>query len=385
MIFVSLFGERRGNNRAANILRYLNDDVMFITSDFDHSRKQYKTPEELSGAFNIHVPSYRKNLSLDRVYSHIVFAYKLRKKLNSLQEVPTTIYCSMPTSTAAYVCGKFCKKHNVKFVIDVIDLWPDSLIPIMGRIGARFVKFLIWPWQFVTIQTYKMADVILGESRQYAHEAACYNHRASVYPLYLGVDKKKVSELITESKLILYKPDDEIWIGYGGNLGVSYDFETLIKGVSALNGKYRYKLFLIGDGICRMEIERLINLYSANAEITGFLEYGDLLKYLFFCDIAVNIFRDNTKVVHSYKFNDYVATNCFILNSLPGETADMVDQYKIGLNFDFGDNSFDKVLLRCMKNWSDYKEWKINSEQLVNDLLDKEVIYSRIRSILYNE
>ena len=120
-----------------------------------------------------------------------------------------------------------------------------------------------------------------------------------------------------------------------------YDFESLIKGVAVLNGKYQYKLFFIGDGVCRAKIENLISQYSVNAEITGFMEYGDLLKYLANCDIAVNIFRDKTKVVHSYKFNDYVATNCFILNSLPGETADMIDRYKVGLNFDFKDNTFD--------------------------------------------
>lgn len=172
------------------------------------------------------------------------------------------------------------------------------------------------------------------------------------------------------------------WIGYAGSLGMSYDFESLIKGVAVLNGKYQYKLFFIGDGVCRAKVENLINQYSVNAEITGFLKYGDLLKYLSYCDIAVNIFRDKTKVVHSYKFNDYVATNCFILNSLLGETADMVDRYKVGLNFDFKDNTFDKVLLQCLEFWDEYREWKLNNERLVDELLDKEAIYSQIETIL---
>ena len=170
--------------------------------------------------------------------------------------------------------------------------------------------------------------------------------------------------------------------GYAGSLGMSYDFESLIKGVAVLNGKYQYKLFFIGDGVCRAKVENLINQYSVNAEITGFLKYGDLLKYLSYCDIAVNIFRDKTKVVHSYKFNDYVATNCFILNSLLGETADMVDRYKVGLNFDFKDNTFDKVLLQCLEFWDEYREWKLNNERLVDELLDKEAIYSQIETIL---
>lgn len=382
VLVVSVFGGGLGNNRQNNILYRQHENTVLITSDFNHEKKRYKTKSEMENSICIHVPSYMKNLSLKRIYSHIIFAYHLKKFLDSLQQIPLTIYCAMPTSTAAYVCGKYCKKHGVRFVVDVIDLWPDSLLPIIVGIKGQLLKYFIYPWKYITVQAYKMADVILGESKQYADEAALYNNKASIYPLYLGVDRNEVNELITNSTLALNRSNDEIWIGYAGSLGTSYDFETLVKGVASLNGKYQYKLFFIGDGVCRTEIENLINQYSVNAEITGFLKYGDLLKYLSYCDIAVNIFRDKTKVVHSYKFNDYVATNCFILNSLPGETADMIDRYKVGLNFDFKDNTFDKVLLLCLAFWDDYREWKLNNRKLVDELLDKEVIYSKIETIL---
>lgn len=382
VLLVSVFGGGLGNNRQNNILYRQRENTVLITSDFNHEKKRYKTKSEMENSICLHVPSYMKNLSLKRIYSHIIFAYHLKKFLDSLQQKPLTIYCAMPTSTAAYVCGKYCKKHKVRFVVDVIDLWPDSLLPIVVGIKGQLLKYFIYPWKYITVQAYKMADVILGESKQYADEAALYNNKASIYPLYLGVDRNEVNKLITNSTLALNRSNDEIWIGYAGSLGTSYDFETLVKGVASLNGKYQYKLFFIGDGVCRAKVENLINQYSVNAEITGFLKYGDLLKYLSYCDIAVNIFRDKTKVVHSYKFNDYVATNCFILNSLLGETADMVDRYKVGLNFDFKDNTFDKVLLQCLEFWDDYREWKLNNERLVDELLDKEAIYSQIETIL---
>lgn len=382
VLLVSVFGGGLGNNRQNNILYRQRENTVLITSDFNHEKKRYKTKSEMENSICLHVPSYMKNLSLKRIYSHIIFAYHLKKFLDSLQQIPLTIYCAMPTSTAAYVCGKYCKKHKVRFVVDVIDLWSDSLLPIVVGIKGQLLKYFIYPWKYITVQAYKMADVILGESKQYADEAALYNNKASIYPLYLGVDRNEVNKLITNSTLALNRSNDEIWIGYAGSLGTSYDFETLVKGVASLNGKYQYKLFFIGDGVCRAKVENLINQYSVNAEITGFLKYGDLLKYLSYCDIAVNIFRDKTKVVHSYKFNDYVATNCFILNSLLGETADMVDRYKVGLNFDFKDNTFDKVLLQCLEFWDDYREWKLNNERLVDELLDKEAIYSQIETIL---
>lgn len=384
VFLVSLFGDvTMTHSRISNIYNYSSDlSVHVITSDFDHGRKKYKEVVNNIEYSLFHVPSYKKNLSLKRIYSHIVFAYKLKKFFGLLREVPSVVYCAMPTSTAAYICGRYCKKHGIKFVIDVIDLWPDSLFPIVGGIKGKILKCFVFPWKYITIQSYKMANVILGESERYAQEAARYNDKASVYPLYLGVDREEVNQLIAESKLFLDKPNDEIWIGYGGSLGTSYDFKSLIEGVAALNGQYQYKLWFIGDGVCRAEIKKLVDKYFVNAEITGFLEYKDLLKYLSYCDIAVNIFRDNTKVVHSYKFNDYVATNCFVLNSLPGETANMIDQYKIGLNFDFRKNTLGKVLLQCFKFWDYYKEWKVNNEKLISEVLDKDMIYPKIKSIL---
>ena len=32
--------------------------------------------------------------------------------------------------------------------------------------------------------------------------------------------------------------------------------------------------------------------------------------------------------------------------------------------------------------WDDYREWKLNNERLVDELLDKEAIYSQIGTIL---
>lgn len=387
IIAISVFGssmEKDDNARITNVVKSLevkNNDVRYVTTDFIHSQKEYREIKvNTKNRCYIHVPSYKKNLSLKRIFSHIVFAVKLKIYLEKLPEIPNVIYCAMPTSTAAYVAGKYCKKHGVKFVIDVIDLWPDSLLPLTTY--KKFLSFITLPWKWVTIQAYKMADIILGESKEYAFEAAKYNPSVPVYPFYLGVDTDKVQAAIDNNVLKIKKPESEIWIAYGGSLGTSYDFETLIKSVSVLNGKYAYKLWFIGDGVVRKNIEDMSRKYHVNIEITGFLPYDRLLSYLSYCDIAVNIFRENTKVVHSYKFNDYVATNCFILNSLEGETAEMIDKYQIGLNFDFKENSLDKVLLDCVSNWDKYKYLKNNNTRLISEVLDKRKIYSRINEIL---
>jgi glycosyltransferase involved in cell wall biosynthesis len=352
-----------------------------LTTDFDHSKKQYFSDEEMSvpDQVNLHVPSYNSNLSVKRIWSHIVFAKQVKRYLESLEEKPSAVYCAMPTTSAAYVCAKYCKNNGIKFVVDVIDLWPDSLLPLVK--GKAIIKACLFPWTYMTRYAYRHADVIMGESVRYASEAKKYNPKAKMYPIYLGVDVNFCKEVKKSGNVSLVKPEDEVWIGYAGALGISYDFITLLEAIKSIHGRYKYKLWFIGDGVRHEEIATFIKDNNLNAEITGFLPYEQLLGYLSYCDIAVNIFRANTKVVYSFKFNDYVAMDCFVLNSLEGETAAMVDEYQIGRNFNFSNQSLPIVMEDTLAKWDEYSKWKRNAHRLIEEKLDKGKIYSIVKEL----
>lgn len=373
------------NNRTRTILERVDGEISVLTTDFNHGAKRYYNQGEADHVQQVllHVPTYKNNISVKRIWSHLVFAKRVNEYLNSLEEKPAVIYCTMPTSSSAYVCAKYCKKHGVKFVIDVIDLWPDSLLPLVK--GKAFIKALLFPWTYLTRYAYKSADVIMGESVKYANEAKRFNVKAELYPIYLGIDTKIIDKVKSDKPVLLDKPKDEIWIAYAGSLGVSYDFNALLDAVKSIHGRYKYKLWFVGDGMRHDEIANYIREAGLNAEITGFLSYEQLLGHLSYCDIAINIFRANTKVVYSYKFNDYVAMNCFVLNSLEGETAEMVDKYQIGRNFNFADKPLSTVLEDTLQHWDEYKDWKSHHQKLIDEKLDKEKIYSVVKEIFKNK
>lgn len=369
------------NGRMKSVYEHVEGERIVVTTDFDHRKKKYYELSEMQHAnqVNLHVPAYHKNLSFSRIWSHIVYAIRLRKFLYQMEDKPDVIYCTMPTSSSAYICARFCRKFGIKYVIDVIDLWPDSLLPLVK--GKSIIKACLYPWTYMTRFSYKNADVIMGESKKYVSEAKKYNKKATAYPIYLGVDINYINKIKIEHDVQLLKPNGEIWIGYAGSLGYSYDFKSLLDAVNSIKGGYQYKLWFIGDGGRRDEIEEFIKEHELNAEITGFLPYEKLLGYLSYCDIAVNIFRSNTKVIYSYKFNDYVAMNCFVLNSLEGETSEMIDQYKIGRNFNFSDNPLSNVMSEVLDRWEYYSSWKNNNQRLIREKLDKDKIYSVVKDI----
>lgn len=384
ILLISLFGSTSGsNNRIVNILSVLkgDNDTSFICSDFSHGSKCYKTAIEHDNnsgikEIRLHVPAYERNLSIRRIYSHLCFAKALKKYLYNLEIKPDLVYCTMPSSSSAYIAGKWCKKNKIPFIIDVIDIWPDSLIPIMPM--KRIVEVLLYPWYHISYKSYEMADYISAESRQYMEIAKRNNGSAPSSYTYLGVDCNSVRHLISKSSLKLEKPNDELWLCYGGSLGHSYDFDSILAATDYIHKKgIKYHLWFVGDGEKREYIEESIRRLGINATVTGRVEYGDLLKYLSLCDIAFNSFNPQTLVVHSYKFNDYISTGCFIMNSLKGETAELIDRYQIGMNYT--QKTISHKLYDVCKNWQQISVGLQERIAVVIDkYLDKDTIYKRL-------
>lgn len=385
IITIAAFGfdvRERTNERGASFVRAFKKcgyQVTHVSTDFDHAQKAYvdlPLEENVEGVYvkRLHVMAYVKNLSYKRILSHLQFAYKLHKFLNSLDEKPDYIYCVTPTSTSAYVAGKYCKKHGIKFIIDLIDVWPDSLIPLYN---SMIISIATSPWSYITHTAYKMADYICGESVKYANHAHKFNPEVPWFPIYLGVNKEKVNRLVAESKVDVAKKKTPIRLCYGGDLGNSYGFDAILKALDYIQGKgVQYEMYFVGGGDRQEYIQKYSDEHNLNVLITGKIPYCDYLKYLSTCDVAFNAFGPNTKVVHSYKFNDYIATHNFVLSNLKGETAEMVDKYRIGKNYD--DDKLGEILFDVCQNWFKYNKWRDNINAFVEDVLDADLIYPRV-------
>lgn len=355
-----------------------------ITTDFNHRKKCHRNnpPASINGVNCVYIPvnKYTRNLSFKRIYSHLQFAKGVKQYLKDTTTKFDLIYNFVPSSAAVLACRDYKQKVGSKVVIDVLDLWPDSLLPI---IPIKWVtKFLLYPWYKLTYNSYKLADYISAESLEYAKVAHSINPNVPWSYTYLGVDSTEVSKLIASSNISIDKSEDTIRLCYGGNLGNSYDFNAIIDALILLQQKnIKYKMYFVGGGDKYNYLKEQIDTHKLNAEITGFVSYADYLKYLSECDIAFNSFRSNTKVIHSYKFNDYCATNLFIMNSLAGETSDVINTYKIGINYN---NNLPDTLLDICQNWyGKYEYWKQNNKKCVNDLLESTKIYNTLCEKIY--
>jgi hypothetical protein len=358
-------------------------DVTIITTDFNHRTKtKHNIIKSNRKIVFLKVPEYKKNIGFKRFYSHGIFALRLYSFLKSIDKKPDKIYCILPTSSSGYICYRYCKKNNIPLAIDIIDLWPESFVAIMPF--SRLFSLITYPWKILSFFLYKNADLVFSESIEYAKYADKHRSKSKVLPVYLGADIDKYDQLINKSNININKPKDEIWIAYGGGLGNSYDFDVILDALLQLKkeGIENIKFWFIGGGIKQKYIENFIINNNLNVEITGFLPYHDYLKYLSLCDIAVNSFNKNTKVVHSYKFNDYILCGLAIVNNLKGETADFITKYNIGINFDYSDNNLFTVIRSLIFDIDRLNQMKKNSKYVAENILNKKLIYSKMIKLL---
>lgn len=127
--FTQVPGEK-SNGRFPYIIDNLDNDSMSIevvTTSFSHRTKQMRNiSEEHVKSVDykltmIDEPGYRKNVTLQRFYSHYILGQNLKKYLKKRKK-PDVIYCSVPSLDVARVAAKYTEQHNIRFIIDVQDL-----------------------------------------------------------------------------------------------------------------------------------------------------------------------------------------------------------------------------------------------------------------------
>lgn len=99
-------------------------EVHYVTGDYDTMSSQ---PYVLDVPRTVQIPlvRYRKNISLEHIWSHWRFARAVYKQLQRLQ--PDVIYAMVPPNFVAHYVALYKRKHpHVVIYYDVFDMWPES-------------------------------------------------------------------------------------------------------------------------------------------------------------------------------------------------------------------------------------------------------------------
>lgn len=322
-------------------------DVIYVTSDFDHMTKKRYYFNEYKNSKQLHVISYKKNLSISRILSHLMFSYKTFYMLLACK--PELVYVEVPNNSLVKSSAKYKKINNAEIIVDVFDMWPESM-PVKTK--NMIVNWGFDIWRNFRNKNLKFADQIWIECDYYRELLSAQKINLPMETKYLTLENAETS---IETKV----SEDEIDLCYLGSINNIIDISLIEKIVSELAKNKRTRIHIIGDGERKDEFLEILKQNSIEIIDHGKVYEIDKLQEIFNqCWFGVNVLREGLAIGITMKSISYFRGGLPIINTVQGDTSRFVEECNIGINVDRHDVkscvlrilNITKDDLACMKN-----------------------------------
>ena len=211
--------------------------------------------EEIRG-----IKVYRSNLILRKCgggirlfLNYFSFVFLASFKLFKIKCKFDKIFIYAPSPITVGFLGIIAKKKfKCKSYLWVHDLWPES-VRVAGGVSNKYVLGLI---NFMTKTIYKYTDNILVQSPKFIDYIKKQNVDESklIYFPYYAEDFYKP---LPKKTGIIKKFPSGFNLVFAGNIGVSQDFDTIIKTFERLRNE-KINLVILGEGRDKKRIQELI-------------------------------------------------------------------------------------------------------------------------------
>lgn len=292
--------------------------VTIVASSFHHSKfiecKVYDQKKYLCESVDgvnfvwIKTPAYYGN-GFGRVINMISYTIRVLRYIPEMKLIrPHIIVGSSVHLFAVYAAYRLSKKYHTPFVMEVRDIWPQTLVD-MGM--SKFHPFIIM-LSFLERFLYRKADKIIS-NLPYAYEhIGKYVVKDKFVWISNGVDMSSILYLPKERS-------EKFIISYTGAIGVANNLGILLEAANRLKYKEDILFRIVGDGAEKDKLAKLIidnNLSNislenpvAKKDVTGIFQKSDIL---FFNLKDSPVFKYG---ISSNKLFDYMASGRVIIFS----------------------------------------------------------------------
>ncbi|KMP19243.1 glycosyltransferase family 4 protein [Bacillus paranthracis] len=323
------------SNRMKNIYLELNErgyDVKILTSDPSYpNRNLYKDSSYWydknieKDIVRIHPKTrkYTRNL-FRRLMLYIEVSFRLILAICKDKEKYDYIFVSTP-SIFIPVAGMFAKrKMKAKLIVDVRDLWPESLIGI-GFFNKNWILKFAYKLEH---KIYHAADNIIINSKGF------YSYISST-----GIAPNRISFMpnsLTEKELSTVpkkNTNDQLTVIYTGNIGLAQDIEKLILIAEHLKEYKNISFKIIGYGYQKRELGESIEAKQLpNIQLIDPKNREDTLAEIVNADIAYVslVEKDVFKKVLPGKVMDYMSMRKPIVADVAGYAKEVIEEAQCG-------------------------------------------------------
>ncbi|MHC4542996.1 MAG: glycosyltransferase family 4 protein [Planctomycetota bacterium] len=263
----------------AKYFREMGIELIIISASFHHLLTKPPTTkyEQVDGIPYIWVKTfrYRKN-NIRRVINMFEFSLRLAFKRTKQLPEPDVIIASSPHPFVALNGYLFAKRYKAKFLFEVRDLWPLTLIEWGYSVNHPLIKSMSIIEKF----TYKHCDYtvsLISGAKEYMIKHGLRGDKFVYIPN--GIDLKIIDTNISKlperhNKIINdLKKEGKLIVLYIGNHGTANALDNLIEAAKILHRDPKIHFVLVGKGPEKEDLIRKVQNY--NLSNTTFLDPVD--------------------------------------------------------------------------------------------------------------
>ncbi len=230
---------------------------------------------------------------------------------------PDVVIGSSPQLFAALAGARMASRLGVPFVLEVRDLWPESLLAAGGRKGPAYHTF-----GAMARYLYKRADRIVVLARGSADHIARY-----------GVDAKKIVYVPNGVDLNAFTKRPEgsahsFTLVYAGAHGPANGLDAVLDAAELLRNNSRVRFLLVGDGPAKSVLrDDAARRNLTNVEFRDPVAKSEIPTLFVSADAGLMVLRDSPLFAYGVSPNklfDYFGAALPVVCNVPGDVAGMV-------------------------------------------------------------
>jgi glycosyltransferase involved in cell wall biosynthesis len=271
---------------------------------------------------------------ITRSLNYVLFAFTVLYA-SFLAKNPDVVVATTPqffSGVAGLIVSRLKRRP---FVLEVRDLWPDSIVQLLQLRRGILVRFL----ETIERALYKSTAGIVVNSRAFIDHIATFGvPKERIALIYNGVDPSLFQVRERDPQLLQeYGLDGHFLVAYIGTLGMAHGLVTVLDAAELLRDLEDVVFVLIGDGADRVRLEQEIRERGLeNVRLLGLRPRSEIPRWLASIDVSLVLLRDIPvlETVVPSKIFETLAEARPVLVAGRGEIRRMIEEAKAGFVID---------------------------------------------------
>ncbi|MFD2088786.1 glycosyltransferase family 4 protein [Brevibacillus brevis] len=254
------------------------------------------------------------------------------------RERPDVLIGSSPPLFTAFSAMLLAKVRKAVFILEVRDLWPDSLIDIAGGRHKLLIRLLRWMEQVLYREADKIIVLTEGIGDRIQQKGISQD---KLFFLANGIDIETVTlpsdpshdrQKIRESLGI---SNEDFVCMYAGAHGPANDLVQIIYAMEMLKKEHRIKIVLMGEGIEKPKLQQITKEKGLGESVLflSAVSKFNVHKYLNCADAFLICLKDVPLFEGALpnKLFDYLLHEKLIITTVRGELHNFLQRFNLGV------------------------------------------------------